>query len=301
MHPDIIIRRGQHEDLDAIMDIWYDNETRDEPEAPPRPQTLADYPHLLSSGAIWIAERKGQPIGFSGVVVRSNVAFLTDLFVHPQEQSGGLGGRLLHWAMDEYGDRARCTVSSTDLRALALYTRYGMLPQWPNFLLRAQRLNLSRLPQSAMLLEPANPHDPELITWDAHCSGRQRPEDHRYWQQSEGGIPYWLTLQGERRGYAYIRSNTLTLGDTGTAIEGVRIGPLGGLRLNDTHTGLLATIREAATHADVIRVNIPGPNRSLPSLLDAGFRISYVETFMLNAAQPIFDPSCYISSGSSLF
>lgn len=46
----------------------------------------------------WLAEREGQLAGFSQGFVRAELWFLSNLFVHPQAQTGGVGERerLLH-------------------------------------------------------------------------------------------------------------------------------------------------------------------------------------------------------------
>jgi hypothetical protein len=38
----------------------------------------------------------------------------------------------------------------------------------------------------------------------------------------------------------------------------------------------------------------------LAALLERGFHITYVETFVSNATSPFFDPRCYIASESDL-
>ena len=54
-------------------------------------------------------------------------------------QSAGVGGWLM---LQAFGAAAglRCTLSSSDPRALGLYIRAGLIPRWQNFLLRAEVL-----------------------------------------------------------------------------------------------------------------------------------------------------------------
>jgi ribosomal protein S18 acetylase RimI-like enzyme len=294
---DLTIRAGGHADLPAVMDIWYANEVGDDPQPPARPPTLPDYPHLLATGRLWVAEQGGRVVGFSGAVVRGTVAFLTDLFVGPEHQSTGVGARLLSQALDPHAGLTRCTVSSTDPRALALYTRYGLLPQWPNFLLRSHRPRPELLLTAEIEAVEALPGDPAIIAWDAEIGGRERPADHAYWAASEGGVALWLLRGGEPIGYAIARLRAGTIWQPGAA----RVGPVGVLQAEEAGPALCAAIAWAATRADAIRVDLPGPHPGLAGLLEAGFRIGYIETFMLDSPRPFFNPRCYVGSGGALF
>jgi hypothetical protein len=50
----------------------------------------------------------------------------------------------------------------------------------------------------------------------------------------------------------------------------------------------------------MIHIDVPGPHPCLAPLLERGFRIVYVETFVSQAASPFFDARRYIASGSDL-
>jgi len=50
----------------------------------------------------------------------------------------------------------------------------------------------------------------------------------------------------------------------------------------------------------VLRIDVPGPHPSLAVLLDAHFRITYVETFLSAAHTPFVDARCYIGSAALL-
>ena len=52
--------------------------------------------------------------------------------MRPAQQSAQLGGMLRRRVLPQ-DERIYCTFSSTDPRALALYIRMGMRPQWPHF------------------------------------------------------------------------------------------------------------------------------------------------------------------------
>jgi GNAT superfamily N-acetyltransferase len=294
--PDLLIRPARASDLPAIYDLFYEIEVGDDPDVPPRPAMLPDYPHLLAHGELTVAERGGAIIGFAGVARRGETAFLSDLFVHPDRQSGKVGARLLRHAFAPHIGRLRFTVSSTDVRALALYVRSGMRPLWPNFLLRAPSAALADALTGGLSVVEAMPNDPQLIAWDAEVGGRERPQDHAYWVREEGGVPFWLLRGSNRVGMAYARLRAGTL----YTPDAARVGPVAAQSPEDAAACALVAARWAAEHAPVVRIDCPGPHPALPALIEAGFRITYVETFCATSAPP-FDPRRYLGSGGSLF
>lgn len=291
----ITIRPATDADLPALVAVWYASEVAGEERPPPAPTMLSDLPHTLACGSLLLAEREGRPVGFAGAVLRDGVAFLTDLFVHPDEQSGGVGALLLGRIFAPYSAAVRCTVGSADPRALSLYIRAGMQPQWQFFLLTGRPVLPERLPASAIVATEALPGDPELLAWDAAIGGRRRPEDHRHWVEQQGGAPLWLLRGGERVGYGYARLRAGTMRDPDTA----RLGPLGVRSRADAREALAALVAWTALRAPTQRIELPGPHPALADLLGAGFRIDDIDTFLSSAPAPFFDPVCYISSGGS--
>lgn len=292
----ITIRQAEAADLPAILGVFYTNELDGEEPPPVLPPMVPDYPHVLQTGSLFVAEQEGKILGFAGTVVRSDIAFLTDLFVDPHEQSSGIGGQLLREAFAPHQARLRFTVSSTDARALNLYIRAGLQPYWPNFLVRTHKVDLARLPETDLIVHETQPLDTELIEWDAAIGGRFRPEDHAYWCSQEGSVPLWFERSGTRIGYAHVRLKAGTIWYPNAA----RVGPIGARTPEDAALCAIAAVRWAATRAPILRLDVPGPHPALRVLLEAGFRISYVETIH-SSATPCFDPHCYIGSGGSLF
>ncbi|HWQ12352.1 MAG TPA: GNAT family N-acetyltransferase [Roseiflexaceae bacterium] len=291
------IRPAQPGDLPAVYDLFYALEVGDDPDVPPRPAMLPDYPHLLVHGELYVAEAGSEIVGFAGVVARGETAYLTDLFVRPDRQSGRIGARLLRHALLPHTSRVRFTVSSNDPRALSLYIRAGMRPHWPNFLLRGHAPSLSGLLLGDVAAVEADPDDPELLAWDAAASGRERPQDHAYWVREEGAAPLWLRRSGETIGYGYVRLRAGTFYYPNAA----RVGPVGARSAALAPVCVAAAVRWAAERAAVLRLDVPGPHPALAPLLEAGFRIAYVETFVASAAVLFFDPQRYLGSGGSLF
>src|SRR5690242_17958316 len=133
-----IIRPANETDLRAVYEVFYQNEVLDSTQPPPAGETPSYLRHVLETGTLYVAEQDGKVLAYAGAITRGTITFLTDLFVWPSHQSGQLGKTLLHTVLPS-DERIRCTVSSSDPRALALYIRAGMRPQWPHFALRLQK------------------------------------------------------------------------------------------------------------------------------------------------------------------
>src|SRR5262249_8412773 len=132
-------------------------------------------------------------LAFAAAITRDKVTYLTDLFVRPDQQSSRLGQALLRTVLSSSSDGGvRCTQSSTDPRALALYIRSGMRPQWPNFCLRLEKHAQGKQWSTDLKVVEAHPGDPALVEWDARVSGRHRPQDHVYWVNEQQAMPLWF-------------------------------------------------------------------------------------------------------------
>ena len=298
-----IFRPINESELMAAHEVYYQNELREQPDVPlvritGIPRALS---HIFQTGTVYVAEEDGHILGFAGAITRGNVSFLTDLFVLPTNQSHRLGNTLLFHTQPR-NELIRCTMSSTDPRALALYIRAGMQPWWPNFNLQLNG-QLRKVSTTAAIgvdhvdIVEGIPGDPELVAWDAHIGGRPRPVDHAYWIQKEQAVPLWFERNGQRIGYGYVRQGVGSLSYPQACI----IGPIGVRATTDATACVLAAVQWAAQQAEVLRIDVPGPHPCLALLLESGFQIIYVETFLSTANTPFFDAQCYISSGSNFF
>ncbi len=289
-------RPAQEADLAQAYDVYYQNEILDTPDPPAPGDTPSVLRHILRTGTMYVAEQNGHILAFASAITRGNITFLTDMFVRPAQQSTQLGKTLLQHVMP-HNEHIRCTMSSTDPRALALYVRSGMQPQWPNICLRLNGPVRGYLPATDIDIVEGQIDDPEFVRWDAHISGRSRPIDHAFWIQEEGAVPLWFKCQGQTVGYGYIRLGA----GTPWYPQSCMLGPIGVKTLEDAAACVLAAVGWAREHTDVIRLKVPGPHPSLIPLLNLGFLITYVETFVSAATTPFFDARCYLSSGSDLF
>lgn len=293
-----IYRPAHQTDLAQVYDVFYQNEIHDTPVPPPPAQVPSDLHHIFETGTIYVAEQDGTILAFAASITRDNVTYLTDLFVRPDQQSSRLGQTLLQYVM-LHNEKVRCTFSSTDPRALALYIRSGMQPLWPHFCLRLTGPLRDNPSKTDIEIHEGQADDPSFIQWDARISGRLRPDDHIHWLRHQRTIPLWFTRQENKIGYGYVRLGEGTLWYP----EACTLGPIGIQSPEDATACTLAAVNWARKHAgaDVLLINIPGPHPVLASLLNLGFHITYVETFLTTATTPFFDARCYISSGSNLF
>ena len=293
---DLHVRRAEPDDLSAAYAVFYANEIRGAASPPPPGPPPAILRHVLESGDLIVAEIEGAVVGFAGAVPRGAVSYLTDLFVRPECQSSAVGRSLLRHVLPDEG-RPRWTLASSDPRALALYARAGLQPRWPNVELRLEPGQLRALPRSGVEAVEATPGDPELVAWDAEIGGRPRPQEHAFWTRRQGAQPLWFRRRGEVVGYGYVRPRI----DTVWTPEKVVIGPVGSRSTDDAAACVLAAAAWAHRLGSVLEVALPGPHPALAPLLEAGFRIHYVETFCASESASAVDPARYAGSGGDLF
>jgi GNAT superfamily N-acetyltransferase len=290
-----VFRPANEAELGSVYEVFYQNELLDNPHLP-LPGNIPPYlRHVLQTGTLYVAENDGKILAFAGAITRGNISFLTDLFVLPSHQSGQLGKTLLRSVLPQ-DDLIHCTMSSSDPRALALYIRAGMHPQWPHFALRLEKPTQAWPLAADMEIIEANPADPALVSWDAQISGRLRPVDHQFWVHEERAVPLWFRRQGQTVGYGYVRLGAGTLLDP----QACTLGPIGVSIPEDATACVLAAVNWALQQVEVLYIEVPGPHPCLETLLERGFRISYFDTFVSTAVTPFFDARCYIASGGDL-
>lgn len=289
----IEIRDAKASDLPSVYRVFLEDELKNEAVLPSISQVPMFLTHELRSGHMVVCEEEGEIAGFATTITRGEVVYLAELFMRSDRQSGGVGKLLLQRVL-QGATNGVCTLGSTDPRAMALYIRAGMRPLWPNLWLRRELTTGTTpvLENLGVVVEQAIVNDPELIEWDREASKRFRPMDHRYWIETNA-IPFWFVRNHERIGYGYLQTRNES------AIwsqDAVTIGPLGAKSPEDAATCLIAAVDEASQRSHIVRVAVPGPHLGLKPLLDAGFRITYVETFM-ESRNFMIDPRLYIGSG----
>lgn len=290
-----IFRPAVEAELRSVYEVFYQNELLDNPRLL-LPGEIPPYlSHVLQTGMLYIAEKDGEILAFAGAITRGNISFLTDLFVLPSHQSGQLGKTLLHSVLPQ-DDLIHCTMSSSDPRALALYIRAGMRPQWSHFALRLDKpAHTWSLAPYTEIIE-ADSSDPALVSWDTQVSGRPRPVDHQFWVHGERAVPLWFRRHGQTVGYGYVRFGAEALSDP----QSCTLGPIGASTPEVATACVLAVVHWAMERAIVLHIDVPGPHPCLATLLEHGFHIISFDTFVSTAVIPFFDARCYIASGGDL-
>ncbi len=291
----LTVRPAQPADLPGAYEVFYENEVRGAPDPPPRGAVPPILDHVRATGDLVVAERDGSVVGYAGVVHRGSGTYLSDLFVRPDQQSAAVGTTLLRHVLPADG-RARWTLASTDPRALA-FARAGMRPLWPNVELRLEVERARGLPSTDIEVVEAQAGDPELVVWDGEIGGRLRPQDHAFWADRQRGVPLWFRRGGETVGYGYVRFGMSTVWTP----EKTVVGPVGSRSADDAAACVFAAVAWARPHGSIVDVAVPGPHPSLAPLLEAGFRIIYVETFCASDSSVAVDPWRYLGSGGDLF
>jgi GNAT superfamily N-acetyltransferase len=284
--------------LQAIHAVWYATEIVGEANPPPIGEPHPWLSHVLRTGTLLVAKRDGEIIGFAGIIARSALVYLSDLFVAPETQSHGVGGALLDAILPRDG-RTLATIGSGDPRAQALYIRADMTPEWPDFQIHVERerWRMADFDLGGVHMVEAARMEADLLAFDAEIGGRSRPQEHNYWLDECAGTAFWFQRGGERIGYGYVRLTPDTaLQPADTAV----IGPVGVRDSADAATCVLAAAGWALERSSVARLLVPGPHSALRPLLVAGGVIEYVET-LLCSAPPCVDATRYLPSDGAFF
>ena len=223
------------------------------------------FEHLAATGeSWWIAEDEAtsQPVGYARTILRDGVRELTEFFVHPTAQAGGIGRELLDRTFPSEGARHRSIIATTDNRALARYLRAGLIPRLAMAGLQAApravsvATDLTREP-----IDPASSPLADLATIDRALLDLRRDEDHRW---LAGQRPGWLYRRdGVPVAYAY-HPSAPSWG-----------GPIAALDATDLPV-LLADAESAAAAAghDLVTFDLPLVARTaVDHLLSRGFRV----------------------------
>jgi hypothetical protein len=164
------------------------------------------YHHLARTAEqFWIAERDGQAIGFARSVQRDGLRQLTEFFVLPGDQSGGVGRELLARAFPPGGARRRSIIATIDTRAQARYLKSGVYPRFPIYYFYRQPEKI--MVESDLTFEPlrADPAAETLATLadiDRAILGFRREEDHTWLLADRPG--YLYRRDGYAVGYGYV-------------------------------------------------------------------------------------------------
>jgi GNAT superfamily N-acetyltransferase len=274
--PAAAIRPATAADLRAIRAVI------DAEEAPPTleggfPEALdAYFLHLIEHGEVAVAEDDDDVVAFGATIGSGRGVHLADLFVRRDRQSAGLGRRLLETL---FADRwPRTTFSSDDPRAMPLYIRMGMRPLWPNLYMAGDARRLPEPPKE-LVVEAATAD--EVAALEREWIGVDRPIQHRFWASQPAAAPLIVRERGRAVAAGHARSR---LRGGGRWMNSFLVAPDA-----EPHDPSLAAIRWSGDDEGRIGTCLLGPNPILPTLIAAGFRILYRDTYQ--ASDPtLIDP-----------
>ncbi|MEE3718547.1 GNAT family N-acetyltransferase [Tumidithrix elongata RA019] len=123
----LLIRPYQSEDLEAIVQLWYNTWHETFPHLQ-HPHLSTEWKRrfldeLIPLGSIWTAEIEGEIAGF--MVIFKRKSFIDQLFVDRRYQSHGIGAKLLGHAKSLHPQGLRLYTLRENTRARAFYERNG--------------------------------------------------------------------------------------------------------------------------------------------------------------------------------
>ena len=265
------------------------------PTSPPNPQ----YAFWLKKnpGAFWVAEDRGQVVGYTFSFLRGSLWFLADLFVLPEHQGKGIGWTLIKKTLGSWRDRRianRALITPAFNRAsVSLYMRYDMLPRQPAYFASATREAVVRGLQD----KGGNELELEEVK-DFRASSPLLDRVHKL----ALGVPSgWhnefffevlksrcliFRKRGRLEGYSFIRSNG-------------RIGPLVVKSpLNFAQAFDLSLRAAAEGDSEKVTIFFAGTNRTAVKIgMSYGFRIEYPCLFLSSQSMGDFENYLFYSPG----
>jgi GNAT superfamily N-acetyltransferase len=273
---DLLRRRGdpnvsRWDDKDKLARLWIDR----------RP--LFDF--LAQAAAqFWVAERGERIVGYARAVLADGVWELTEFFVAPTEQSGGVGRELLSRVLPAEA-RQRLIIATTDARAQARYLKLGVYPRFP--VMYWQRKPEAVTVDTDLEFAPLSPSAEQLAALDAidrAVLGFARREEH-----------VWLMSQFER--WLYLRNGR----PVGYGYEGRRNGPFALLDAVDFPAVLAHAETSAVGRIEEIGFEVPMINRvAVNYLLARGYRLDDFIAFVMTD-EPLGRWENYIATSPPFF
>ncbi|MCA9897694.1 MAG: GNAT family N-acetyltransferase [Anaerolineales bacterium] len=166
------------------------------------------YEHLRQTAVqFWVAQQNNKTVGFSRSILHDGVLELTELFVKPGTQSGGLGRGLIERAFTNEDASNRIIIATSDFRAQALYLKAGVFPRFPIYF-------FDRTPEpvpfaSDLQFVPLQ-NEPETVAMlgeiDQDVIGYRRAADQRWFLANRQGFLY--VRNGRPVGYGYVGENS---------------------------------------------------------------------------------------------
>ena len=154
-----------------------------------------------TAAQFWVAEKDGEIIGYARAIEHDGLMELTEFFVSPNQQSGGVGRELLARAFPKSTARYRVIIATLDERALSRYLSAGVYARFPikYFYRKAERVDI----QTDLEIEPLKfeVHLEAINRIDRQIIGYSRPAVHQWVITTRPGFIY--KRNGEIVGYGY--------------------------------------------------------------------------------------------------
>jgi GNAT superfamily N-acetyltransferase len=237
------------------------------------------YEHLeRTAHQFWLAERGDQIVGYARSILRDGALELTEFFVLPDEQSGGVGRELLARTFTAEGTRSRTIIATTDLRAQARYLKTGVYPRFPIYYFNRKPEIVAEDSDLRIETVEDSPRTLEVLgALDAAVLGYRRDVDHQWFLTSRSGFLYHH--DDAPVGYGYVS-------------RGSGSGPFALLDAADYPAALAhAESVSARGGHQLFGVQVPMINRAaIDYLLRRGFRIDpFVTLYMSDGGDGSLD------------
>jgi GNAT superfamily N-acetyltransferase len=158
-----------------------------------------------TASEFWVAEKDGEIVAYARSVEHDGHQELTEFFVHPDQQSTGIGRELSSRAFAESKARYRTIIATLDERALYRYLKMGVYGRFllKNFHRKAEKVEV----ETDLVVEPmlVNIHLSDLNRIDRKIVGHVREAVHEWLGTMRNGFVY--KRNGEVVGYGYIGSD----------------------------------------------------------------------------------------------
>lgn len=273
----MIVRRGTDADSSAITAIL---EANDEPVTWPDVPRAPYVDHLLTRPRtrVVVGELDGSVAGVAASIEygAGNTRFLSDLYVDPARQSGGIGSAMLREVLA--GASERMTFSSKDPRALASYIRSGMRPWWPLLYLEVGAGGLGS-DEAGVESRPADVDETARLS--SAWTGIDRTADFAFYARLPDAAGFAVVIDGHVAAIGWARRE---LAATGRWLDHASFAPDA-----DPIRAAFGILR-AAGRGERVGAAVPGPHPAVASLFEKGVRFDGTDTFC--ATDPdLIDPA----------
>lgn len=217
-----------------------------------------------SAAQFWVAEQAGRIIAYARSIEHDGVMDLTEFFVTPPAQSGGVGRELLARAFQSHTAQYRSVIATLDDRALTRYMKAGVYARFPikYFSRKAEKVDVKTDLRADPLV--IDQHLADLNRIDRVVLGHARATVHRW-------------LASARTGFVYRRKDDVV----GYGYPG---GPFALLNENDIPAALAHAESQAALRREDFGVETPLVNRkAIQYFMDRNYRMdSFTVVLMSN-------------------